>query len=430
MGDLSEPYEIRDPVHGFVRLNALEWDVINHPVFQRLRRIRQLAWTEMVYPGATHTRFEHSLGVMHVASRMFDTLTRRSGEILRSDYGYDEGGLSRQRRIIRLAALLHDLGHGPFSHAAEELLPLDPDTSTPYEHEDYSAATLQHCMGDLIENHRESSANGIHVKDVLDLFQTPAKAAGAVVWKSLVAGQMDADRMDYLLRDAHHAGVQYGRYDLDRLVNTLRLCLDPETGDHHVGVSEDGLHAVEGLLIARFMMFTQLYFHKTRTIYDYHLVECVRKLLTKTDGVFPPPAEIGNYLEWDDWRVLGLISQGTAGEHGEIIRSREHYRMVFTTGEIVTDVEMSAVEELAQELAPYGCVVRDAEKSWYKSGSEEIRVWRSSGGPERSVALQELSPVVDGLTNVNQRRLYVPARHRQDAEAVVRKKLRKFGGTT
>ena len=178
MGDSSEPYEIRDPVHGFIHLNQLEWDVINQPVFQRLRRIRQLGWTDMVYPGATHTRFEHSLGVMHVASRMFDALLRRSRDVLCSnDYGFDDASLGRQRRIIRLAALLHDLGHGPFSHAAEELLPFKSERAGQYEHEDYSAAALEHCLDDLIENHSESRVNGIHVKDILEIFGTPARSA-------------------------------------------------------------------------------------------------------------------------------------------------------------------------------------------------------------------------------------------------------------
>ena len=298
----------------------------------------------MIYPGATHTRFEHSLGVMHVASRMFDALLRRSRDILcSSDYGFDDASLGRQRRIIRLAALLHDLGHGPFSHAAEELLPLKPDGSNRYEHEDYSAAALRLCLDDLIEGHKESRANGIHVEDILEIFEAPAHSAGVLVWKDLVSGQMDADRMDYLLRDAHHAGVQYGRYDLDRVVYTLRLCPDHETEGHHIGVEEDGVHAVEGLLIARFMMFTQLYFHKTRTIYDYHLVECLRKLLESAGGVFPSPTTVADFLEWDDWKVLGLISEGTAGNHGEILRSRKHYRMVFTTAEVVTDDEISEV---------------------------------------------------------------------------------------
>lgn len=421
MSDPSEPYEIRDPVHGFIRLNRLEWDVINQPVFQRLRRIRQLGWTDMVYPGATHTRFEHSLGVMHVASRMFDALLRRSRDILRSsDYGFDDASLGRQRRIIRLAALLHDLGHGPFSHAAEELLPHKPYESSRYEHEDYSAAALRLCLNDLIENHRESRANGIHVKDILEIFEAPARSPGVLVWKDLVSGQMDADRMDYLLRDAHHAGVQYGRYDLDRVVYTLRLCPDPETEGHHIGVEEDGVHAVEGLLIARFMMFTQLYFHKTRTIYDYHLIECLRTLLEGIGGVFPPPTAVADFLEWDDWKVLGLISQKAAGNHGEILSSRKHYRMVFATAEAVTDDEISRVEELANILEPHGCVVRDAEKSWYKSGSEEIKVWRTSGSTEISVPLQTLSPVVAGLIKVNQRRLYVPECNRDAAEETVR----------
>ena len=426
MSDSSEPYEIRDPVHGFIRLNQLEWDVINQPVFQRLRRIRQLGWTDMVYPGATHTRFEHSLGVMHVASRMFDALLRRSRDVLcSSDYRFDDASLGRQRRIIRLAALLHDLGHGPFSHAAEELLPLKPDGSNRYEHEEYSAAALENCLDDLIENHSESKVNGIHAKDILEIFETPARSAGVLVWKDLVSGQMDADRMDYLLRDAHHTGVQYGRYDLDRVIYTLRLCQDHETEDHHIGVEEDGIHAVEGLLIARFMMFTQLYFHKTRTIYDYHLVECLKKLLDNAEGKFPPPAEIADFLKWDDWKVHGLIAEGAAGNHGSILKSREHYRMVFATAEFITDDEISEVEDLADRLKPYGCVVREAEKSWYKSGSEEIKVWRTSGGTERSVPLQTLSPVVDGLIKVNQRRLYVPECNRQNAEVAVRQRTEK-----
>ena len=231
--------------------------------------------------------------------------------------------------------------------------------------------------------------------------------------------------MDYLLRDAYHAGVQYGRYDLDRVVYTLRLCPDPETEGHHIGVEEDGVHAVEGLLIARFMMFTQLYFHKTRTIYDYHLVECLRELLKSNGGVFPPPTAITDFLGWDDWKVLGLITEGKGGIHGEILRSRKHYRMVFTTAEVVTGDELSEVEILAQELGPHRCVVRDAEKSWYKTGSEEIKVWRTSGGAKRSVPLQTLSPVVAGLIKVNQRRLYVPDSNRPAAEAVVQQKMGK-----
>lgn len=280
-------------------------------------------------------------------------------------------------------------------------------------------AALTRGLADLIENHRQAKANGIHIKDILDIFAVPAPTAGVLVWKDLVSGRMDADRMDYLLRDAYHAGVQYGRYDLDRVVYTLRLCSDPETEGHYIGVEEDGIHAVEGLLIARFMMFTQLYFHKTRAIYDYHLVECLRGLLKPNGGLFPPPTEIDDFLKWDDWRVLSLIAAGEGGEHGRILRERKHYRMVFNTAEVMADGEFDLAEKLEERLKPLGCVARDAEKSWYKSGSEEIKVWRTSGGTPRSVPLATLSPVVGGLIKVNQRRLYVPESNRKAADAII-----------
>ena len=116
-------YEVRCPVHGFIGINDWEQEIISQPAFQRLRRIRQLGWTDLVYPGAMHTRFEHSLGVMHVATSMYEAVARRSADVLKSELAYNQEGLDRHRTLVRLAALLHDLGHGPFSHAVEELLP-------------------------------------------------------------------------------------------------------------------------------------------------------------------------------------------------------------------------------------------------------------------------------------------------------------------
>src|SRR5437870_13836038 len=119
MAKVNREYEIRCPVRGFITLNDWEWEIISHPALQRLRRIRQLAWTDMVYPGAMHTRFEHSLGVMHVATRLYDAIVERSGEILKSELAYDDTGLKVDGKLVRLTALLHDVGHAPFSHAAE-----------------------------------------------------------------------------------------------------------------------------------------------------------------------------------------------------------------------------------------------------------------------------------------------------------------------
>ena len=146
-----------------------------------------------------------------------------------------------------------------------------------------------------------------------------------------------ASHSRYLLCDSLHAGVSYGRYDLDRIAGTITLCEDPETGNHVIGIENGGIHAVEGLLIARYMMFTQVYFHKTRTIYDYHLVEALKEILKPSGGTFPSTASAGDirkYIEWDDWKVLGAIKDSKAGKHGEVLFNRNHYRRVFETSEV------------------------------------------------------------------------------------------------
>ena len=121
-------YEIRCPVYGFITISDWEREIISQLAFQRLRRIRQLAWSDYVYPGAMHTRFEHSLGVMHMATQLYRAIEERSGDILRSELGYNDAGLRRHEVLIRLAALFHDIGHSPFSHGAEELFPLADDS--------------------------------------------------------------------------------------------------------------------------------------------------------------------------------------------------------------------------------------------------------------------------------------------------------------
>jgi HD superfamily phosphohydrolase len=169
--------EIRCPIHGFVQLSEWEKRIIDHPVFQRLRRVRQLAWTDMVYPGAMHTRFEHSLGVMHVATRLYDSILKSSGDVLRDHFRYREIGFQRDRQKVRLAALLHDVGHSPFSHGAETLFPeraavevqeeLFPNKrdaanvaplpddkqkkSKCFEHEDYSVALITGPLREVID---------------------------------------------------------------------------------------------------------------------------------------------------------------------------------------------------------------------------------------------------------------------------------------
>lgn len=152
-------YEIRDPVHGFIQITEWERQIIDDPVFQRLRRIRQLAWTDMVYPGACHNRFEHSLGVMHVATKIFDTITRKEEKYLKEELNFTDHGLDRDRVLLRLACLLHDVGHSPFSHAGEGLLLTNPDTGKSYKHEHYSAAAARYLLKDLCSTGKKAGGN-------------------------------------------------------------------------------------------------------------------------------------------------------------------------------------------------------------------------------------------------------------------------------
>jgi len=226
-------FEIRDPIYGFIEFNEWERDIINHPVFQRLRRIRQLGLTSMIYPGAMHTRFEHSLGVMHLATKMFDNIIKKdkNKRLLEDELGYGEGGFERDKQLLRLAALLHDVGHAPFSHASEELFPSNPKNNKYFKHEDYTVAIIKGPLREAIEKHPINGNYRIRADEVSDLIMGNPKILGKrVFWKVIISSQLDADRGDYLLRDSLHCGVKYGIYDVERLLVTLALGKDPESG--------------------------------------------------------------------------------------------------------------------------------------------------------------------------------------------------------
>jgi HD superfamily phosphohydrolase len=309
----KEHNEFRDPIHGFIVLTSDERKVVNSRAFQRLRHIHQLALTWLVYPAATHKRFEHCLGVMDLAGRVFDVLThpenrRTTGRLKKIFPSADPTDTTHGywRSIVRMAALCHDLGHIPFSHGAEELLPKDT------HHENLSVEVIRSPEMQKRWNEMTPPLNANHIAKI---------AVGAGKWSGepfteweelmteIVTGDpFGVDRIDYLLRDSLHAGVAYGRFDHQRVIDTLRILWDDEQQKAVVGIEAGGLHAAEGLQLARYFMFEQLYFHKVRRALDVHLKQYLSAFLP--GGTYPDTVD--GHLRLTDDHVLASMQDDVA----------------------------------------------------------------------------------------------------------------------
>jgi HD superfamily phosphohydrolase len=228
---------LRDPVWNNIRVDDLTLELVDTEVFQRLRYVRQLGWTYLVYPGATHSRFEHALGTHHLARRTLALLCEAE----------DATSISEQEQaIVRSAALLHDVGHYPFSHALEEIGAL--------HHEDVARPLItQGAIASLLSSRLGDDAAG----RVFDLIRGESRSA----LQGLISGSLDLDKIEYLKRDAFMCGVPYGEIDVDRLTNSLVLVDDPATGRSAIGVQEKALSALESLLFAKYQMYRNVYWH-------------------------------------------------------------------------------------------------------------------------------------------------------------------------
>lgn len=410
--------EIRDVVYGFVQLDdredEQELEIINHPFFQRLRRIKQLSMTDMVYPGAGHTRFEHSLGVMQMATELFDSIThkREATNILRDDLHINWDGIKRARKVVRLAALLHDVGHPPFSHTGESTMPFIPESpKIKYTHENYSIAIIKKYFSSIIE---DNPNYGISTDEVTALLgDTSAKPTKNLIWKDLISGQLDADRSDYLLRDSIHLGVSYGLYDKDRLINCITIGKDSEMdGSPRMAIEYGGWHIAESLIIARYQMFSQVYYHKTRRAFDYHLGEAVKSVLENMglqNGTYPPPDRLDDYLDYDDWKMCGAIKAGLGGEHGKIILDRTPYHSIEESNDPPTEENLRKIDGLKDKYQKLGIpywVDDHANASWYKLG-KDIPIRQKNG--DKIIPLSTLSKIVSAMAaKSNIVRFYIP----------------------
>lgn len=228
---------IRDPLWNNIRVDELAIQLVDTPVFQRLRYIRQLGLAYLVYPGATHTRFEHALGAYHLCKTTLALLAERNALT---------GVSEEERTIVAMAALLHDVGHYPFSHALEEI--------GATHHEDVAGPLIATgIVAEVLQRHISADAP----QRVLALIRGESDSP----LQGLISGSLDLDKIEYLKRDAHMCGVPYGEIDVDRLINSLVLVHAPETGQPMIGVAEKGLSALESLLFAKYQMYRNVYWH-------------------------------------------------------------------------------------------------------------------------------------------------------------------------
>ena len=250
---LDETKVLKDPVHSYIHIHyEVIWNCLDSKEFQRLRRIRQLGGDFQVYPTAEHSRFSHSLGVYEIVRRMVTEVKTLCAEL--TEY---------EKVCVMLAGLLHDVGHGPFSHAFEHV--------TNHSHEEYTAKII---LGDTELNSILRAVSKKMPEDIVSIIQHTHEND---ILNQIVSGQLDADRMDYLLRDSYFTATSYGQFDLERILRTMRVKKTSE-GRKVIVVKHTGIHSVEDYIMARYQMYWQVYYRPVARSYEAVFIQLFNRL--------------------------------------------------------------------------------------------------------------------------------------------------------
>jgi HD superfamily phosphohydrolase len=381
---------IFDPIHRFIELDDAELALLDAEPLQRLRRLRQLGLAYLAFPAAEHSRFGHALGALAVGDRILDALRRHDTGYFASDADY-----RAQRRLLRASLLLHDIGHGPFSHACEAVL------GEPHEARTRAILALPEIRSAL--ERLDVSETDLHS---LIMGLPDSKYP---VLRELVSGpNLDADRMDYLLRDGYFTGVVSGQYDADQLIGSLRV-YDHE-GEPVLGVDGRGVVALESFVLARYMMFSTVYFHHTTRQFERILQGALREVWPDPRALDP----IEQFLAWDDFRALEAMRFGTSAE-AHAVRNRETlYALV---GEYNAESDLTTFE------ACFGALTERYGSSVWADNQEQLmhRLPLGQAGDRPTVLVRTYAGLVDARAasdiiarisgNAYWRKLYVRRSH-------------------
>lgn len=402
---LSEEKVFKDPVHRYVHVrDKLVWDLIGTREFQRLRRIKQLGTTFLTFHGAEHSRFGHSLGVYEIVRRMVDDVFKGRPE-------WDNS----ERDLCLCAALLHDLGHGPFSHSFEKVFHLD--------HENFTRDII---LGDTEVNQVLSRVSQDFPKAVAEVIEKTYKNKQVI---SLISSQIDADRMDYLQRDAYYTGVSYGHFDMERILRVMR------PRDDQVVIKQSGMHAVEDYIMSRYQMYWQVYFHPVTRSAEVILSKILHRAKQLYEegyqfkhapnhfySIFEGKVTLTDYLKLDESIILYYF-QAWEEENDSILSDlcwRFSNRRLFQYVEFNPNEEMSKFFELTTLFKragidpDYYLVVdssSDLPYDFYRPGEEEERLpihLLTQDGSLKELSRQ--SDIVDGISGKRRtdHKLYFP----------------------
>jgi HD superfamily phosphohydrolase len=451
---------IRENIHGTINVSAFEDLVIAHPLVQRMRRIRQLAFLQYVFPGASHSRFEHSLGVMHLAGVAWNKLYENQKALQASTRKYNQFE-SIERRIatgpqnhgligptfaitdevfgdayilqtLRLAALMHDLGHSPFSHSGEGFMPSwesmrqaskgypayiagfieekcadyasrgKNPANLQVRHELYTLLAIDKVMTDIYKDNPKIKGPRVTAQDVASVIapEIPPSAGSPLIRHGIqhlchevISGEFDIDRMDYLLRDSRECGVVYGIFDESRILNSLAVYWDEESKGLHLAIHFSGLAAFEDYLRARHSMYLQLYFHKTSVA-----AEAMIKHITRLIPGWTLPVDIDAYAAIDEHNMPDILL-ATARQRIKDPKTLEdfsqtvqdlmlHRRLWKRAFEVASNTGPSSGVESIDEAAT---VISSLGFKWEKvSSSNSLTRFRPRSGNQRSLHAMRL----------------------------------------
>jgi hypothetical protein len=394
--------DIVDPIHDFIRVYDHELEIIDNPIFQRLRRIRQLSGAHLTYPAAQHTRFEHSLGVMHIASQAGQALKEK--EILKSD----------DIETLRLAGLLHDIGHGPFSHLFEEII-----QQKKISHEDFGKhLILKSEIGDIL------SKNGYDKRSITKVAFGDSKYQ---YLNEIVSGTLSADMMDYLLRDGYFTGAEHAKIDHKRLTQSL------DVHKKKLALERSALYSFESMMHSRYQMFKAVYFHKTVRAAEVMLLEVLR--LSDDEFGFTS-FNMNEFVKLTDEYVLSIILSSKssklkrARKFAEDYQNRKLLKCVYEriltskmllektkTNEIRASIsKKSKVDE--NEIFVDSSVTPSIPLSPSKKESKQIiLITNENGKPQAQELPISKIPVVSAISGfMNILRVYTPQKNRKKVE--------------